>query len=255
MEKIEGRRRRGWQRMRWLDGIIKSRDMSLNKLREMVKDMGAWHAAVHGITKSWTRLNYWTTTGSPILTTAGTPVTSWCFFPKRDQFSISRTSRSSRSVTGLHGTPSPRPSVSWACISSACQADGESPEGFYLPTAFVTFPDGSQSLLPISDPARGKTPALQPEWSSQPFLLIPPEDLTSLSCLHPRPIFFIFFQFSLHSDRPQTTHHLRSLTLRPPGSLISLSSPPFASLPILSPHPPTPQFPHTSLSSGLWASL
>ena len=55
--KIEGRRKWGWQKMRWLDSITNSMGMNLGKLQEIVKDRGAWHAAIHGVTKIWAQLS------------------------------------------------------------------------------------------------------------------------------------------------------------------------------------------------------
>jgi len=67
MGKIEGKRRRGWQRMRWLDSVTDSMDMNLRKLRERVKDRKAWHTAAHGVTKSQTWLSNWTTANTYII--------------------------------------------------------------------------------------------------------------------------------------------------------------------------------------------
>ena len=69
-------RKRGWQRMRWLDGITDSMDMNLNKLQELVMDREAWHAAAHGVSNSWTRLRDWTEPNR-------TEVHLGCFFSQR----------------------------------------------------------------------------------------------------------------------------------------------------------------------------
>ena len=85
--KIEGRRRRGWQRMRWWDGITDSMDMSLSKLRELVMSREAWHAAIHGAAKNLTQLSDWTELK-----------TEWTFWPT--QCSALHRSKSSFLIRG-----------------------------------------------------------------------------------------------------------------------------------------------------------
>jgi len=81
-----GKKRRGWQRMRWLDGITDPVDMSLSKLLELVLDREAWHAAVHGVTKSWTWLSTWTTTKINHHYLGPALYPAQCTDPKRDAY-------------------------------------------------------------------------------------------------------------------------------------------------------------------------
>ena len=105
--KTEDRRRRGQQRMRWLDGIINSMDASLSKLWEIVKDREAWCAAVHGVAKSWTRLSVWTTKALVLCTSRNDWAWPSTSEPKGAQVWGGEGMRRAQSCAPFHGTGGP----------------------------------------------------------------------------------------------------------------------------------------------------
>ena len=180
--KTESRRRRGWQRMRWFNGIIDSMNMSLSKLWEMVKDREAWSTAIHGVTKSWTQLSDWTTTswktprfGSHVQESASlhpslpvSPTNHWSSslpwtFCLLDQQQLSPTHPSVVVGVLAHWHLISSPPISWSPASPAQLLPNVSAWTLSLAVAGLIAPQSPRQA--VYSPAPQRLPASRPQLS------------------------------------------------------------------------------------------